>query len=152
MLKTIQIDWDIHKLIELERQGFDEPEFHALRRLLGLPELATKGPISETPKTSLFGSDGAAWSEDGVVLPHGTLARMEYDRGKQVYEGAFLNGCLVVGNRKFDSLSPAARELATTKAGGKTQLNGWLYWMAKLPGENDWMKLNELRSAVRSRR
>ena len=33
-MRTIEIDYDIHRLIQLERRSFDEPEYIALRRLL----------------------------------------------------------------------------------------------------------------------
>ena len=36
---SIEIDFDIHKLIELERRSFTEKPFIALRRLLKLPEV-----------------------------------------------------------------------------------------------------------------
>ena len=35
-MRTIKIDFDIHKRIEMERRGFDDPPNAALRRLLGL--------------------------------------------------------------------------------------------------------------------
>jgi hypothetical protein len=36
-LQKIDVDWDIHKMIESERSSFDEPPYVALRRLLKLP-------------------------------------------------------------------------------------------------------------------
>lgn len=74
---------------------------------------------------------------------------MEYDRGKQIYEGQFLNGKLVVvvGGKplSFDSLSAASNALAVTKAGKNPSLNGWIYWHAKFPGETKWRLLDDLR-------
>ncbi|WP_425085790.1 hypothetical protein [Ruegeria profundi] len=136
--KTIEIDFDIHKLIEAERRGFDEPEYVALRRLLNLPE-------PEAVKPSKPISEGRPFVQDGVSIPHGSLARMEYQRGSQIYEGKFLNGHLVVGELHFTSLSAAAIALAITKDGKKTSLNGWLYWKAKFPGETQWRSLSALR-------
>ena len=141
MLQKIEIDWEIHKLIESERRGFDEPPYKALRRLLGLPE-NSEHEMTQKPTAV---STGVPWIEDGVVVPHGSLARMEYDYGRQVYEGKFLNGKLVVNGMEFDTLSGAASEVAITKAGLKTQLNGWLYWKVKFPGETDWKALSRLR-------
>ena len=86
-MEKIEIDWDIHQLIERERRGFDEPPFTALRRLLKLPEPIASAPSQ--PKPDAHGS-GTPWTEDGVSVPHGSAARMEYDRGRQVYEGQFL--------------------------------------------------------------
>ena len=134
--KTIEIDFDIHKMIEAERQGFNEPEFQALRRLLGLPEKA---------QDKAAASLGRPFVQDGVTVPHGALARMKYLRGSQVYEGQFLDGHLVVNGRSFTSLSAAAGALAVTKDGAQPSLNGWNYWEAKFPGERNWKKLKDLR-------
>src|SRR5690349_10706809 len=100
-LQKIEIDWDIHKLIEGERRSFDEPPYVALRRLLKLPE-SKAAPVAAA-RTAVSGE--TPWTEDGVSVPHGSLARMEYGRGSQTYEGQFLNGQLVVDGQSFDSLS-----------------------------------------------
>jgi hypothetical protein len=140
-LQKIEIDWDIHKLIEGERSSFDEPPYVALRRLLKLPSLKPS-PAAATPTMGA----GLPWTDSGVTVPHGSLARMEYGRGSQVYEGQFLNGKLVVKGQAFDSLSAAADALAVTKDGKKPSLNGWLYWKAKFPGETKWRSLNDMRN------
>jgi len=137
-LATIEIDFDIHKMIEGERRSFSEPHYVALRRLLKLPDI-------EPAKEETRDSEGRSWREGLVELPHGTLARMAYNRGKQVFEGEFLDGKLVVNGRSFAALSEAASELARTKAGKKTQLNGWIYWEARLPGETKWRRLSDMR-------
>lgn len=142
-LQKIEIDFDIHKLIEGERSSFAEPPYVALRRLLKLPAL-TAAPAPQTPAAS---SSGLPFVSDGVTVPHGSLARMEYDWGAQVYEGQFLNGKLVVNDRKFDSLSAAANAVAITRKGKDTSLNGWNYWQAKFPGESKWRQLSEMRKA-----
>ena len=145
-LRTIEIDFDIHKLIEVERKSFDEPPHLALRRLLGLPPVANEPPLSALEMPS-----GRPWVQDGVEIPHGSSVRMEYDRGKQGYEGKIINGKWVVDGRTFDSPSGAASELAVTKKGKATKLNGWLYWWVKLPGETEWKSLRNLRSQAQSR-
>lgn len=142
-LQSIEIDFEIHKLIEAERQAFDEPPYIALRRLLKLPTVA---PDATGEKIS---EQGIPFVEDGVSIPHGSLARMEYQRGKQVYEGRFLNGKLVVNGQSFSALSPAASAVAVTKKGEKTSLNGWLYWQAKFPNESRWRSLGAMRDALR---
>jgi hypothetical protein len=137
-VEKIEIDWDIHKLIEAERRGFDEPPYVALRRLLKLPapEIRQARPSAEV---------GLAWTEEDVTVPHGSDARMEYERGAQVYEGKFLNGRLVVNGRSFKTLSAAASAFALTKDGSRTQLNGWNYWKVRFPGETKWRSLGEMR-------
>jgi len=144
-LNSMEIDFDIHKLVEAERSDFDEPPYMALRRLLNLPNKKKKLP-SEPIRTT-----GRPFLQDGVEVPHGSLARMRYQRGTQVYEGKFLDGMIVVGDKKFPSLSNAADALGIKKDGGHTSLNGWMYWEAKLPGESGWRRLWDMREEVRKR-
>lgn len=142
---VIEIDFDTHKLIEAERRGFSEKPLFALRRLLGLPDVDDMLPASPVAAT------GHDWREDGVVLPHGTKARMEYARGSQRFEGVFLDGELVVQGRRFDSLSAAASALARTKDGLPPRLNGWNYWEVKKPGSDRWELMSHLRSRARGK-
>jgi len=138
-LQSIEVDWDIYKMIQTERRSFDEPDYVALRRLLKLPApKASPAPDAEP---------GVPWVEDGVEVPHGSLARMEYLRGSQVYEGRFLSGKLVVHGKSFGSLSAAASALAVTRDGSKPSLNGWLYWKAKFPGDTVWRSLGAMRQS-----
>ena len=143
-LQKIEIDLDIHKLIEAERKSFDEAPYLALRRLLKLP---TKKTL--TDGVEILG-EGRPFVEDGVAVPHGSMALMEYQRGRQIFEGRFLNGKLVVNGQSFSALSAAASALAVTKKGGKTSLNGWLYWRAKFPTESIWRSLSDMRDASNS--
>jgi hypothetical protein len=141
-LQKIEIDWDIHRLIEAERRGFGEPQYLALRRLLKLPDIV---------EPAVAADEGIPWHEDGVTVPHGSGARMRYQRGRQEYKGHFLNGFLVIkGHGSFVSLSAAANALAMTKGGQKTQLNGWNYWEAKFPGESEWRSLKVMRDEHRA--
>jgi hypothetical protein len=145
-MEKIEIDWEIHQMIEAERKGFAEPRYLALRRLLGLSAPAA-APAPETAPIVQALGDGMPWTKNGVTIPHGAPARMEYGRGSwfQVYEGQFLNGRLVVNDQSFDTLSAAAKALATTKDGKKTSLDGWLYWKVKLPGDTEWRSIGGMR-------
>jgi hypothetical protein len=154
-LRQIEIDFDIHQMIELERRGFDELPYMALRRLLKLAEkegthspTQSKEAVHNLPAT---GKAGQPFYADGVLIPHGSLARMKYARGTQVYDGQFLNGKLVVNGVLYTALSPAASALGITKSGKTTSLDGWLYWEAKFPGESNWRRLSELREKVRKK-
>lgn len=141
-LRTIEIDFDIYKLIESERQSFDEPPHIALRRLLSLPEETQQ----KKETTSLEPILGRPFTQEGISIPHGSYARMQYLRGAQIYEGKFLDGALVVDSKKYFTLSSAASALAITKDGAKTNLNGWMYWEAKFPEATDWIALSDLRA------
>lgn len=143
MLKTIEIDFDIHKKIEAERRGFDEPPYLALRRLLKLPEIELP-EIDDDPNR-----EGEPFVEDGVEILHGSDARMRYQRGTQVFEGKFLDGKLVVDGVAYPTLSAAASDLARTRDGKKTNLNGWLYWEVRAPGTSRWRAMKDIRDQVR---
>ena len=143
---TIEIDFEDYKLIEAERRGFSEKPLTALRRLLKLPV----GKV-ESVMPNLGVSTGKPWSDDGVIVPHGSLARMEYGRGSQLYEGMFLDGLLVVNGTKFNSLSEAASALARTRDGRTTSLNGWNYWEVQFPGSDRWDLMENLRRRVQGR-
>src|ERR1019366_1299341 len=71
-LRTIEIDFDLHKRIETARESFSETPNDVLKRLLKIGQ-ATKPPETESP------GGGRPWSGKGVVLPHGTQLRMEYN-------------------------------------------------------------------------
>lgn len=146
-MKVIEIDFDVHRLIELERRGFDEPENAALRRLLKLP-INTPEP-SSTKTSAQADSDspkiaaGAAWSWKGVALPHGTELRMDY-RGQMV-RGRVENGKWVVEGKSYTSPSDAAGSSVVTKDGEHPSLNGWIYWEVKRPSDGTWRKLQSLK-------
>lgn len=144
-LQSIEIDFDIYKMIEAERRGFDEPQYVALRRLLGLPERVIEKPEDDISR------GGLPFVEDGVSILHGSDARMRYLRGTQLYEGKFLDGMLVVEGSKYPTLSAAASDLARTKDGKKTNLNGWLYWEVRAPGTSRWRAMKDLRETAQRR-
>lgn len=140
-MMTIEIDWDVHRMIEGERRGFDDPPLNALRRLLKIDV----DEAVDVPR------EGLPWSEDGVVVPHGSEAEMTYQYGRQKFTGRFLDGYLVVGDKAYSTLSQAASDLALTKDGKKTNLNGWNYWQVKLPGKKTFQSLGAMRQNHKSR-
>lgn len=134
-MRTIDIDFDVHKKIELERTSFEESPNTALRRLLGLPEQAQAQQATE-------GALKSGWRDkDGLVLPHGTRLRMTY--GGRTHEGVIDRGAWVVEGDNYYSPSGAAG-VARTKSGSSTKLNGWNYWEVQLPGSSNWNKILEL--------
>ena len=133
---TIEIDFDVYKLIEAERQGFDEPRIDALRRLLKLPAK----PIAEAVNRA---TAGRAWSGEGVTLIHGTRLRMRYN-GRQ-YEGEIVDGKWMIEGKTFDSPSGAASGIAITKSGNTTRLDGWIYWEVQAPSDTGWTPIKTLR-------
>src|SRR5579872_1900831 len=126
--RTIEIDFDVHKLIEGERQSFTETPNAVLRRLLKLPARESARPGTETN-----GDVGRPWAGEGSILPHGTMLRMRYNHRQ--HEGEIVDGKWVVDGKTFDSPSGAASGVALTKGGKKTRLDGWSYWEVKVPGD-----------------
>jgi hypothetical protein len=137
--RTIEIDLDVHKRIEAERQSFAEAQNDILRRKFGL---SVPGPMAKTPSAGIYGN-GRAWSGKGLTLEHGTQLRMEYN-GKQ-HIGEIDNGEWLVEGIRYRSPSAAAGGAARTKNGSKPSLDGWKYWFVRRPGENDWTILENLR-------
>jgi hypothetical protein len=144
-LRSIDIDFDTWRLIQIEKTGFEEPDFVALRRLLKLPELKNDERPKEEPKVvapiaTANGANGAPWGDQGVRLPHGTPVRMSYGHGRQKFEGVINNGDWLIDGNRYKSPSAAAGAVT------KISLNGWLYWEAFLHGQ--WHKLADMRQRV----
>ena len=135
-LRTIEIDFEIHKAIELERKGFEEPEYIALRRLLNLGSPSSENDTDSIPA-------GKPWRGKDVELPHGTKLRMEYNG--QVSRGEIENGIWIVEGKKAKSPSAAAKICNLTKEGTEPSLNGWIYWEAKRPNDTAWRRIDSLK-------
>ncbi len=140
-MRSIEIDFDIHKLIEMERNSFGETPNMVLRRLLKLEAL------NESPSETERDSNRGAWVWKGVRLPSGTELSMEY-RGRQ-YRGEIQDAAWCVEGKKFKSPSAAAGGVARTKDGGTPSLDGWKYWWVRRPGESEWIALSSLRPKAR---
>ena len=138
-MRSVEIDFDVHKRIELARQSFEESPNDVLRRLLGVGD----SPVAFVSVPKAEGPIGKAWSGKGVELPHGTLLRMEYN-GK-VHSGVIENGVWSVEGTESASPSDAAASVARTKEGSKPSLNGWNYWQVKRPTDRTWRPINALR-------
>ncbi len=137
----IAIDWEIHQLIELERRSFDESPSEAFRRLLNL-DRGTK-PRVRVPAAKALD----AWESDGVRIENGTELRFSYRKNTKPIMGRIENGRIVAAGKEYDTLSAAANDLAVTRDGKRTRLNGWVYWSIQLPeGSGNWVVLDNLRT------
>ena len=134
--RAIDVDLDLHRLIESRRGSFADTPNDVLRRLLGLAQL-------DEPEVDMA-SGGGAWSGKGVSLPAGTQLRMSYN-GQTGY-AAIRSGAWWVGNKRFFSPSGAASAVARTKQGFTTKLPGWRYWEVKRPSDQEWVPISRLRS------
>lgn len=138
---TIEIDLDIHKLIEANRRALDEPRLDILRRLL---DLGGDDPVAQQQGVSADSDVG--WLYDGVFLPAGTHCRMRYngmDARAEVRDGRWW-----VAGQAYKTPTGAARAVAITKEGKKPHLNGWNYWEVRVPGSDRWERVGSLRAAA----
>lgn len=141
--EMIAIDWEIHQLIELERNGFEEAPVDALRRLLNLT--GTKPRIRVKA-----GQTATDWNSDGVTLPEGTTLRFSYRKNSKIIMGEIKHGKIYAAGRYYDTLSSAANDLAVTQAGKKTRLNGWQYWSVQRPeNSGNWVVLDQVRKEAK---
>jgi hypothetical protein len=140
-LQSIEIDVDVYKRIEAERSSFGETHNTLLRRLLAI-DAAPKRPREASGPGATVGT--RPWAGKGVVLPHASQVRMEYNG--RVHTGVIQDGRWVVEGHRYSSPSAAASGVARTKGGKQTSLDGWIYWLAKAPGSADFVRLSELRS------
>ena len=162
----IEIDFDVFKALTSLRNGEADSYNHVLRRLLKLPpplaygDLANalaKAALGKTPPTKprgLFGAGtnalaglptnsllaaalGGVWY-NGVHLPDGTMFKANY-KGAQYHaairEGRWVGSDGVVRSSPSDAASAISN----------TNVNGWRFWHALLPGAPDWVRLDELR-------
>ncbi|WFU08597.1 hypothetical protein QA646_15035 [Rhizobium sp. CB3090] len=134
-LRTIEIDFDVHKRIELARQSFAETPNTVLRRLLQIEDQALAAQVTDT--------GGRPWASKGVTLPHGTELRMEYNG--RVHTGIIQNGAWLVEGDRYSSPSAAAGGVALTKDDKRTNLDGWKYWHIRRPEETKWIAISSLR-------
>lgn len=135
-MRQIDIDFDIHRLIQLERRGFDEPDHVALRRLLKL------GPPAEDESQPRERSM-RPWSKGGVTLPHGTELRVEYNG--LLHLGRISDGFWEVEGHREKSPSGAASAVARTRDGAPVNINGKAYWQIRRPGDADWTASGDLK-------
>jgi hypothetical protein len=139
--RTIDIDFDVHKLIEGERTSFSETPNDVLRRLLQLGQ-----PAKTQSLTGAQSPAGRSWSDEGVILPHGTSLKMNYNG--RTHSGQIVDGKWLVEGNVFSSPSGAASAVAITRKGKKTKLDGWIYWMVARPGDSTMVRLDSLRSMI----
>lgn len=148
-MRSIEIDFDVHKKIELERRGFHETPNEVLRRLLGLVQKAppSGASVEKNDASSSFTPIARGWSGKGVWLIEGTKVRMDYNG--RTYNGEIQDGRWLVAGKTFTSPSAAAGGVAITKAGKHPQLDGWNYWKVQFPNDDKWIPLAELRDGLK---
>lgn len=135
--RSIDIDFEVHKVIEANRRSFSETPNEVLRRLFDISAAPTDDTANRKPYTY-----------HSMELPHGTEARFTYNNVE--YSARIEDGFWITENgERHKSPSGAASALAVTREGGKTKLDGWSYWHVRKPGSTDWLQINDLWKASR---
>ena len=146
-MRTIEIDFDVHQKIEAARTSFGDPPNAALRRLLGLgsPKQALSGnDATERLPGSIADRPNAEWRSKGVVLPDGTELQVDYSEVRAL--GRVIGGRLSINGESFRTPSAAVMNAVETARGSAvTAINGWKYLYARLPGEDKWTRMSEIR-------
>jgi hypothetical protein len=128
---TIEIDFDVFKEITSRRTSEDVTVNDVLREVFRLPPRRGEKPVSQ--------SGGKPWVTKGIIFPDGTEFRATY-KG-QNYNAEVKGGALVLNGTRFSSPSSAAISIT------KNSVNGWVFWECKIPGEDRWRLIKNLRRA-----
>ena len=132
-MRTIEVDFDVYKVLTMRRATEDITENDVLRELLGLTRSGKSHPAANA-------ATPGDWVTKGVRFPVGTEFRANY-KG-QTYLGRVEGAALVLKGERFDTPSAAAMSIT------KNPVNGWTFWECRMPGRASWQMLKTLRKIV----
>lgn len=125
----IDVDFEVFKKLTMLRETESDSYNAVIRRLLDLD--------MDYNTEQLLGNSGAWFN--GVHFPEGTEFRATY-KG-QTYTASISNGRWTDASGNIrTSPSDAATRITVTN------VNGWRFWHALLPGEAKWKRLDEFRT------
>ncbi len=126
-MQTIEIDFDVFKKLTEMRKSEADSYNDVLRRTLGL-SVATK----KTDKART-----AFWACRGGNIPVGTKLRARHK--SHLYEAEVTHQGIKYDNKRYGTPSEAAFRIT------RTNVNGWRFWEAQLPGATNWCQLSGVR-------
>ena len=162
----IEIDFEVYKALTSQRLSERDSYNAVLRRVLKLPEhnalmAAASGERAgavweaaegSPPRNALVAwAEGREWDPiqnalrpegawfDNVFFPNGTRFRATY-KGQTFEAGISCGGW--IGSDGIVRTSPSAAAGAISN----TNVNGWRFWHALLPGTSLWRRLDEFKS------
>jgi hypothetical protein len=132
--KSIDIDIDVYKYIENNRNSFEEKENDILRRLFSLEEGDNNSHIdlSSAPK-----DPENDFVTNGVRFPAGSKLRMRY-KGQE-YSALIDRRKIIYNNTEYTSLSRVSCDITDTAR------NGWNDWDILFPNTTTWKPVWHLR-------
>lgn len=135
MPPVIDIDFEVYKLLTMQREAESDSYNDVLRRMLNLDAK----PAATVKGTALVSRNGSAWVSKGVTFPDGTEFRATY-KGR-VCTAKIARGRLIAeGEKSATSLSQAARFITNNS------VDGWTFWEVKRPTDLEWRKAGDLRN------
>jgi hypothetical protein len=140
----IEIDFEVFKALTARLESETDTYNEAIRRLLSLPASETAllpgefdVPGLPAPGNALSPFAGGVWFSN-VYFPNGTMFRATY-KGKtyraRVQDSQWIDELGIVRTSPSDAASAITQ----------TNVNGWRFWFAKRPHDEDWQRLDVLR-------
>lgn len=133
-MSTIEIDFDVYKVLTNLRESESTSYNDVLRRLL---KLGADKAASERKTRSPIENDGPGCTMQGVHFPEGTQFKVSYKGRTYTAE---IRGGRWVDQEGHVRTSPSDAATAITR----NNVNGWRFWWFKRPNEASWRKLREL--------
>lgn len=143
----INVDLDVFKALTLALRDESDTYGEVIRRLLNLADIAPRdesapdglavGNRGFNEAKGVFDDRNGAWMGN-VFFPNGTQFRATY-KGRTFR--AHIRNERWLGDDGQERHSPS--EAASAISG--TSVNGWRFWYAKRPHEEDWHRLDEFR-------
>jgi hypothetical protein len=140
----IEIDFEVFKALTARLESETDTYNEAIRRLLRLPASETAllpgefdVPGLPAPGNALSPFAGGVWFSN-VYFPNGTMFRATY-KGKtyraRVQDSQWIDELGIVRTSPSDAASAITQ----------TNVNGWRFWFAKRPHDEDWQRLDVLK-------
>jgi hypothetical protein len=140
----IEIDFEVFKALTARLESETDTYNEAIRRLLSLPASETAllpgefdVPGLPAPGNALSPFAGGVWFSN-VYFPNGTMFRATY-KGKtyraRVQDSQWIDELGIVRTSPSDAASAITQ----------TNVNGWRFWFAKRPHDEDWQRLDVLK-------
>lgn len=127
-MKTIEIDFDVwQQLTTLLRDERDSLN-NVLRRVLKLKVQKPGNSFERLPEP---------FRCKGGIIPIGTQLMSHYE-GKR-HDAEMTEHGIKYQGKYYNSPSRAATAIT------KTNVNGWIFWNARLPGDSRWQSLSSIR-------
>ena len=127
-MRGTDISFDIYKQLTLRRADETVTYDDVVRDLLKLPRVGTTASTQPAKK---------GWTYKSVTFPHGTELRANYKGA--IHTARIDDGEWIQGDTTMNSPSEAAHAVTGNS------VNGWTFWEARLPGENDWTTIKWMR-------